>query len=237
MTRPRSKILYKFLAANYAISAIKDRTIKVARVKELNDPFEFLAYSTGDRTLRSALNNMIEESHKIHGIISFSLNWNNPVLWSHYADCHRGIVLGFELADGAIEDKLIHISYSDRRLPPKRLISAANKNAENGWELLAAGINTKFKHWEYESEGRLIVDLSHTSENERGLRFLNYSDDLILRKIIVGFRSEVTRAEIAAAVRHGNHEPRNGVQVTSFKARPAFQKFRMVRNRDPQLWK
>jgi len=33
------------------------------------------------------------------GLLCFSRNWHNPVLWSHYADKHRGICPGFDADD------------------------------------------------------------------------------------------------------------------------------------------
>ena len=33
------------------------------------------------------------------GLLCFTKHWRNPVLWSHYADTHRGLCLGFEVDD------------------------------------------------------------------------------------------------------------------------------------------
>lgn len=32
-----------------------------------------------------------------YGILSLSLSWNSILNWSHYADCHRGFCVGFDL--------------------------------------------------------------------------------------------------------------------------------------------
>jgi len=46
-----------------------------------------------------ALDMTIGELNDIAGVMCFSSTWKNPVMWSHYADQHRGICLGFEVPD------------------------------------------------------------------------------------------------------------------------------------------
>ena len=35
-----------------------------------------------------------------NGILCFSEDWTDPVLWTHYGAKHRGICLGFDVKDG-----------------------------------------------------------------------------------------------------------------------------------------
>jgi hypothetical protein len=46
------------------------------------------------------------------GLISFRKETHNPVLWGHYADRHRGVVLGFDIPD----ERCQHASYQDEFL-------------------------------------------------------------------------------------------------------------------------
>jgi hypothetical protein len=46
-------------------------------------------------------------------MLCFSRDWHNPVQWSHYADKHRGICLGFDVPDSL----LVPVQYTKE--PPK----------------------------------------------------------------------------------------------------------------------
>ena len=86
---------------------------------------------------------------------------------------------------------------------------------------------TKFAHWSYEDEYRAYVSLQ-TAED--GIYYAPFSPELILRQVIVGAESTVTRAEIKAAL--GAHY----LSIEVFKARAAFKAFRVVRNQNTKLW-
>ena len=95
------------------------------------------------------------------GIVSFSEDPRNPLLWAHYTTNGSGFAVGYDkdmiasLSSG--EERLRRVNYVDRLpviLSPTELIPwAGNLN-----DLLS----TKSAHWSYEKEWRLIVELSDT---------------------------------------------------------------------------
>ncbi|NDP48093.1 MAG: DUF2971 domain-containing protein [Sulfuriferula multivorans] len=91
--------LYHLTTAEYAISNIGLRRLKIARFGDLNDPFELLAAELEDKDFRKAVKSWKNEFHNTKGLLCFSESWHNPVLWSHYADKHRGVCLGFDIPD------------------------------------------------------------------------------------------------------------------------------------------
>jgi hypothetical protein len=103
--------VFHFLNAYYGLEAIRRRRIKILS-SELNDPFELLGINLARKEYRRAFVKIREELSKNRGVLCFSKDWQNPVLWSHYADKHRGICLGF-----CVPDKwLTEIKYSAERL-------------------------------------------------------------------------------------------------------------------------
>jgi len=86
---------------------------------------------------------------------------------------------------------------------------------------------TKFSHWSYEDEYRVYAQLE-TAED--GLYFADFSEHLLLREVIVGCESRVSRSEIQDAL--GS----DASSVTTFKVRAAFTSFRIVRNQNEKLW-
>lgn len=213
--------LYHFLNSEYGLLNIRHRRLKIARISELNDPFEFLGPATKSASLRRRYQQLKDGLNDYMGLVCFSRNWNNPVQWGHYADRHRGLCLGFE-----VSAKAHRVSYVAERLlaQPSALKSEGPKAEAHVTEILT----TKFEHWSYEDEYRLFPQLGKPDPN--GLYFLEFDHQVELREVIVGHRSTVSRAEIAQEL--GRLAP----QVTTYKARLAFRSFDVVRQKNDRLW-
>jgi len=211
--------LYYFTTRTHGLLALKNRRLKISRINELNDPFEFMAWNTRDAGLRARLREWKNQRNEEYGIVCFSSKWRSPVLWSHYADKHAGIAIGFEVPDGDVYNR---VRYRRTRLPvPRRELVGSDVD-----EVLL----TKFSAWRYESEYRCLCRL-HDSLAEGDLFFEQFSYALELAQVIVGERCQISRAELSIALgQEYSH-------VERFKVRSAFGSFSVVRNRDQKLWK
>jgi hypothetical protein len=206
--------LFHFLNEEFGLKDIRERRLKIARIDDLNDPFELIAVELPNRDRRKLMQEWRTAMASEYGVLCFSRAWHNPVQWSHYAQQHKGMCLGFEVAD-----HLPHqVSYVSSRFNwPQSLDD----------NFTGKLLGTKFAHWSYEDEYRLFTSLISP---EAGLYYYNFSLELDLRQVIVGARSSLSRADVAQAL-GGLAET-----VEVFKARPAFRSFRVVRNRNDSLW-
>jgi hypothetical protein len=111
------------------------------------------------RGLRERLPSML-------GVLCMSRNLNQPLMWSHYADSHRGVVVEFDDKHPSFNRKrsdvddfgwLRTVVYS--KLRPKLNMEAIDSDV--AFEILAL---TKSDHWAYEEEARLIWPLSSADE-------------------------------------------------------------------------
>src|SRR4029077_1056950 len=93
------KRVYHFLSAGHALEHIEKKRIKISEIDQLNDPFELWCVSQDDHQVRAALREYKKEMSKRFGLICFCEDWYNTLLWSHYADKHRGMCLGFDVDD------------------------------------------------------------------------------------------------------------------------------------------
>lgn len=118
------------------------------------------------------------------GICCFSEEYNNPLLWSHYGDQHRGICIGYTL-DRRPRPELKRVRYGGDRTITTRLLEQAlvEKDADAIAQLDANVLLRKAPEWAYEKEWRLI--------GSTGLQ----ESPLKLAEIIFGFRC-------SAAVQH-----------------------------------
>lgn len=212
--------LYHFTSQKFGLLALEDCRLKIARISELNDPFELLGWNLQDPDTRSKIRQWKAERDAECGILCFSRKWSNPLLWSHYADKHRGMAIGFDVLD---KDRYSPVKYRSTRL-----------STRVGSKLAGADLDsvflTKFTAWQYESEYRSFCRLDQ-SVHKNGLYFEPFSPTLKLAQVIVGAQSNITRAMLSAAI--GDQSS----NVTTFKARPAFRSFSVVANQKAALWK
>src|SRR4030042_3833160 len=99
---------YHLTSAEHGISSISLRRLKVARFLDANDPFELTALNTHKREIRGLLKRFKVSKNSEMGLLCFSKNWTNPLLWSHYASKHEGICLGFDLTPGSEVQDVIY---------------------------------------------------------------------------------------------------------------------------------
>jgi len=220
----QTKRLFHFVNENYGLENIKLRRLKVSRHDDLNDPFELLALDLSDKWLRGDLTNFERAMAAQYGVLCFSQRWQNPVKWGHYADRHRGLCLGFDVA----ADLAAPVSYTHRRLRglTKKISSVALDQ-----EITKRLLLTKFVHWRYETEARLFVRLTEAKRApESELYFEEFSSQLKLVTVIAGAEFTIPRLRLREALGP------LAKCVEMFKARPAFRNFRIVRNKDESRW-
>lgn len=185
--------LYKyrhFDDSDHNVANVKNDQIYASRINELNDPFEMLFDSTRhkqelkllDKIFKGKTKSIDEQLQAIivmrnsMGQYSLSSSWNNEIMWSHYANCHTGFCIEYdvEYLKRFYHNKsyLIEIKYKNS-LPTMSLVNLLKNDARYMVELLHG---VKSTAWEYEKEKRIVFD-------ESGL--LNY-DVRALKSIIIG---------------------------------------------------
>jgi hypothetical protein len=202
-------VLYYFTSANYGIENLKRRRLKISDFSNVNDPFELLGIELRDKEVRKAVNFQKSKISKKNGLLCFSEDKYNPVQWAHYAENHKGVCLGFEIP----EKMLRKVKYVSERLARDTL-----DQAECNEKLLT----TKFSHWSYEQERRLIIELSNYSKDSEGLQFKKFGSDIVLKEVYIGCKSELNFDDITSSYISGDKSV--VVKIT----RPSFRDFRIV---------
>lgn len=156
-------------------------------------------------TLRRVQEMHTEQITEKIGVLCLSTVRDDILMWSHYADSHRGICLEF---DGhfpffAAAHK---VEYEEAR--PR-----INPFRQTKDQMMTAALLTKSKHWDYEREWRII----HYSEGPGVYRF----PEEALTGIILGAHiSEETQAKVLGWI-EGRSKPvklyRATADVTAFK--------------------
>jgi len=212
---------YHLTKLEHATSNIRSRRLKIATFSDANDPFELLALNlrgSENRGARKVLRQFKEAQGTQLGMLCFSRHWENPVLWSHYADGHKGVCLGFDVA----EDVLDEVTYVDDLLTA-RLGDDEDPSTIPG-DLQDLLFLTKFRHWEYEDEVRRFVALPD-AEQDGPLFFWPFDERMHLREVILGHLCAASQLEpIRNLVANAN------VNAVVSKARLSFGSFKVRPN-------
>jgi hypothetical protein len=210
--------LYHFLGAHWAADDLAKTRLKISRFDDLNDPFELLAPELKDPVLRKAFLAVRDHMCAKRGVLCFSRSWSNPLLWSHYADKHRGVCLGFDVP----ETHIVRVRYDSKRLVnvlPQLLAGGPDSEA-----LMARLLVTKFHDWKYEDEVRIHTDLKD-ADPATNHYYKDFAQDLSLKEVILGPRFAGNTMEVVASARACFAD------VSMICARLAFTKFRVVPNK------
>ncbi len=180
-------IFFKFRAINKnIIDSLVKGTIYFALPSRLNDPFDCQidikksaehAMSLLSGTKCEILKKIskigegyfdeIQRRMKKVGICSFSSKLEEPLLWSHYADEHRGICLTYQFPEEFLVDrsnKIVGVSQTEYGKNPltewfiENVPDKYGTNFEDHFttELLKKVLIIKSESWEYEEESRII---------------------------------------------------------------------------------
>jgi len=207
--------VYHICRAEYGISNIALGHLKVARFSEANDPFELLSLQLKGHT-REPLRGFKGIVNNTTGMLCFSEDWKDPVMWAHYGDRHRGICLGFDLQRSLAE----RVIYEDMRLA-KALKVVDGEAALLKPEMQKKLCLTKFSSWRYEQEQRYLVPLSATTKSGK-LHFYRFDDRLRLSEVILGPECDQPLDDVRALV--SKLHPK----ATTIASRLAFGHFAVV---------
>ena len=153
------------------IQTIKKEEIWASRVEYLNDPFEFKMLYTNQEL--ADVEEFYEDVLNRNEVICLSGKWNDKLMWSHYADSHRGICVEYKF-DWNNKNYVFPVAYVGARqcydTELREWLDNENQAVE---QILAGGALTgkqkkqmylcskimyiKDQVWEYEKEYRIVT--------------------------------------------------------------------------------
>ncbi len=171
-------ILYKYVPFSSGVKILETSSIGFARPKDFNDPFEMSAFEYKDEEKQefeaiaySAVKNRCNSSF---AVLSLTRQPLNSLMWSHYADSHKGLVIGFDVEEcglNDIETNVIPSSYGEiiyTRTKPQTVFSMPtteelmaigndiSKFNDGNYAFFKAAFLYKSVEWAYEEEVRVV---------------------------------------------------------------------------------
>lgn len=164
------EMLYKYYSneSKYAFENIEEEVICFTPIESLNDPFEGISEYTYQITPEEKEYwNLVSKntpdllskqmSDDIHDLVNFnyrifssSKDYDNPLLWAHYANSHKGFCIGYNKSD------IENLSYKVSDINYSKKIPTFDEIKEETFEEL---LYTKSDEWKYENECRALYKL------------------------------------------------------------------------------
>ncbi len=157
-------ILYKYVSFNVGKTILQDSKIGFSQSKYFNDPFDTPSYpeeyaENSAYGIFSGLNLILKNSAWAMntGILSLTRTPTNPLMWAHYADSHKGMVIGIDaVAAGFTNEKtnLVPSQYGSVIYVSRQNNDPFISKPKNG---IAVGATHHFPHEHYEKLQRLFL--------------------------------------------------------------------------------
>jgi Protein of unknown function (DUF2971) len=184
------------------------REIKISTFPDMNDPFELLGGLPVAPDIAHHFQAVINRLNGWCGVLCFSRDWQNALLWSHYADKHNGMCVGLDVGPKTQVSTPLHVKNRKKfdadmltLLKAAKSLAAIKKSGKLPPNCVAAIrrlLLTKFEAWKYEDEVRVFCELKN--EQKRGCHYFAELDDNFRPvSLMLGPRCRTSDREIESA--------------------------------------
>ncbi len=177
-------VLYKYLKPE-RIDVLENKRIAFPSLFDQNDPHEGqLALLPDVNEMKEALNDnfRVEQvAYKVHfenrysqfGVFCLCEKADNILMWAHYAENHKGFVIGFDTTNPFFNNSKWEMDqFLDERIVGKGFGSIRKMDYKTEKKKINIGDDysmydiffTKSHHWEYEQEYRIVKNISKPSD-------------------------------------------------------------------------
>lgn len=158
-------ILYKYVPFESGKKILETSTLGFSQPKYFNDPFDMPSYPSAEVSGESfdGIIDFVRMDAKATvwadntGILSLTRTPTNPLMWAHYADKHRGMVIGIDVQAAGLtqeDSNLVPAQYGSVIYVSGRPNQAFMAKITSG---LAVGATHSFPHDHYEKLQRLFL--------------------------------------------------------------------------------
>ena len=173
-------ILYKYMSFKSACSIMDNNSIGFSCLEDLNDPFEGTAIcfeESDDLSAKLQKNPHRNRLSRNYGVLSLTRNPLNSLMWSHYGDDHRGVVIGIDMKKANLLDEsscvipanlgeIVYTSTMPQNVLPsstiESLMSVGNEYRcfrSHQYDLFKNAFLMKDLEWGYEEEVRVVKNI------------------------------------------------------------------------------
>lgn len=171
-------VLYKYVGFEAGLKILETNTLGFSHLEDFNDPFELSALMGGLGTLNYFHSVMRTGISKKYVILCLTKKPLNSLMWSHYADSYKGMVIGVDVEKAGLGDsEQFIIPYQKGRMVYSNKRSTcidkfvldnllSPYSAKENFDYIKKAFFVKSKDWRYEKEIRVIKDCNNIKEKD-----------------------------------------------------------------------
>lgn len=206
-------ILYKYVSLEAGLKILEGNSIGFSEPRDFNDPFETAARNKSkDSALKlvfSHLNNSMNPWSYNVAVLSLTRQPRNKLMLAHYADNHKGMVIGFDISviNNFTSPEFCYIPaqhgsviYTDTMPTFDALDKTFNSWESCSYEIRQRALLHKDLIWSMEEEVRIAISLRNYQDNfdvitidDRPLYLYKLPENAIVEAYI-GCRAEILPA-------------------------------------------
>ena len=192
-------IVYRYFNLTFGLEALQTGRWKIGRMEKLNDPFDCRPASINllpsGMNVELSLDDFLQTMFGNWGLLCYSEVISDPVIWSHYADSHQGLALGFDFSTTGWPP--YQVRYSKARpvidFEKVRTLPKATPEILSNY-IFQTGFATKASSWSYEKEYRHLI--SFHGCKMIGSHFFRGMPCDLLKEVVLGARCPVSMEDI-----------------------------------------
>lgn len=159
--------LYKYHTINFnLLQSLRKQINWYSKLHLLNDPYECFFI---DNTTTTAYKDFVSQLC----VCCFSKNMNEILMWSHYANNHKGVCIEFDIIDeNVIKGQLMEVTYSNELSTLNNVERTSTGHLSLNVSSNGKFLTTKFQNWSYEEEFRAYIICEDANSNGMEKPFL-----------------------------------------------------------------
>ena len=189
-------LLYYFTSLRHGLSAIQEERLKVSRFDQLNDLYDHVGIFVNNENDLHAREELRSQVLAQEGLLCMSKTYQEPLLWGHYADNHRGMCLIFSVLESG---DWWDVEYVPKR--PKVRDFGIHSFRDLSKEQIHTIARTKFKNWSYEQEMRRLIFLDEYDFAD-DIHFQRFDYQMRLKGALFGARCGISDRQLQALLAH-----------------------------------
>lgn len=179
--------LYKYVGFEAGLKILQNNTLGFAYLDDFNDPFELTGLIGSEADLQWFYSTMRPVISRKFAILCLTSNPLNPLMWSHYGESYKGMVIGIDVDKAGLgNSEEFFIPYTSGKITYKGmgertvcelLDESIIRNilgqslSKIDRDLIANALLLKGEKWSYEEEVRVVKEIQALNVNKRGLDF------------------------------------------------------------------
>lgn len=167
------------------------------------------------RMLIQEIKCQLDSTMKSRGVLSMTSHWNSPLMWSHYANEHKGICIEYDISQAVCKRPKAVDYLGERGIHLSKVSDYVFNNSINATEEIEHKyFYTKANQWSYEKEWRYVSERQGST-----------SDPFHLSAVYFGMRCEYSVISSIVKLLNGSES-----KISFYKAYACQSTFEILRH-------